>query len=134
MASNQYYKTDFSLGRNTDVTAGAQRALGSIADMMMLRQDASDKRKDRTAKEKEAAYKKTQDVLRQDNWQKNYDQSDAQNTYTKEMDVISAKLANEKFISKAPEKVVNAEREKLVNIRQNLKKVRNNFNNLQKND
>ncbi len=46
---------------------------------------------------------------------------------------FSAKLANEKFISKAPEKVVNAEREKLVNIRQNLKKVRNNFNNLQKN-
>lgn len=45
---------------------------------------------------------------------------------------ISAKLSNENFISKAPEKVVNAERDKLSNINQNLEKIRDNYNNLQK--
>jgi len=45
---------------------------------------------------------------------------------------ISAKLSNENFISKAPEKVVNAERDKLSNIKQNLEKIRDNYNNLQK--
>jgi len=45
---------------------------------------------------------------------------------------FSAKLSNENFINKAPEKVVKAEQEKLANIEENLDKVRNNYNNLQR--
>jgi len=44
---------------------------------------------------------------------------------------FSAKLSNENFISKAPEKVVIAEKEKLANIEENLAKVRNIYKNLQ---
>ena len=41
-----------------------------------------------------------------------------------------AKLNNENFLNKAPEKVVQAERNKLTNIRENLKKLRGNYEKL----
>ena len=44
---------------------------------------------------------------------------------------FSAKLSNKNFISKAPENVVIAEKEKLANIEENLIKVRNIYQNLQ---
>jgi valyl-tRNA synthetase len=45
---------------------------------------------------------------------------------------FSAKLANQSFLDKAPEKVVRSEQEKLANIKQNLDKVRTNYDKLQK--
>ncbi len=41
-----------------------------------------------------------------------------------------AKLSNENFLKKAPEKVVQAEREKLASIQQNLQKIRGNYEKL----
>ena len=43
---------------------------------------------------------------------------------------ISNKLANENFVKKAPAKVVEAEKNKLLKIQESLKKVENNFENL----
>ena len=43
---------------------------------------------------------------------------------------ISNKLANENFVKKAPAKVVEAEKNKLLKIQESLKKVKNNFQNL----
>ena len=41
----------------------------------------------------------------------------------KEIDFISGKLANEKFVSKAPQKVVDAERAKLDKATQRMEKI-----------
>ena len=43
---------------------------------------------------------------------------------------IEAKLANEKFISNAPQKVIEAERQKLDTVNSNLLKLRDNFKRL----
>jgi valyl-tRNA synthetase len=43
---------------------------------------------------------------------------------------MSNKLSNEKFLNNAPPEIIKNEQEKLVNIEMNLKKIRDNYNNI----